>query len=80
MKTENKLSNTSLQYSQWFLIVTAIFITCLIKENIAAVKLMNIFGVVLPAAIISFPLSYSVGDILTEMYGSKYLVASSTAT
>jgi uncharacterized PurR-regulated membrane protein YhhQ (DUF165 family) len=44
------------------------------------VKLINVFGLVLPATIIIFPLSYIVGDILTEVYGSIDLVASSTAT
>jgi uncharacterized integral membrane protein (TIGR00697 family) len=41
----------------------------LITANIIAVKLVNIFGFVLPAAIIIFPISYIVGDVLTEVYG-----------
>lgn len=56
-------------YSQWFVVVTALFITCLITANIIAVKLVSIGGLVLPAAIIIFPISYIVGDVLTEVYG-----------
>jgi hypothetical protein len=56
-------------YSRWFLIITAVFVTCLITANIMAVKLVSIFGLVVPAAIIIFPLSYIVGDVLTEVYG-----------
>ena len=56
-------------YSHWFLLVASIFITCLITSNIIAVKLVNIFGLVLPAAIIIFPISYIFGDVLTEVYG-----------
>lgn len=56
-------------YSRWFLIITAVFITCLITANIIAVKLITIAGLVLPAAIIIFPISYIIGDILTEVYG-----------
>ena len=56
-------------YSQWFVLVTAIFITCLITANITAVKLINIFGLILPAAVIIFPISYIFGDVLTEVYG-----------
>jgi uncharacterized integral membrane protein (TIGR00697 family) len=46
-----------------------VFITCLITSNIMAVKLVSILGVVLPAAVIIFPISYIFGDILTEVYG-----------
>jgi len=56
-------------YSPWFVLIVAIFTTCLITSNIIAVKLIRVFGLVLPAAIIIFPLSYLFGDILTEVYG-----------
>ena len=32
------------RYSQWFILVTAVFITCLITANITAVKLVGVFG------------------------------------
>jgi uncharacterized integral membrane protein (TIGR00697 family) len=57
------------RYSPWFVICVAIFITCLITSNIIAVKLFTIFSFVLPVAIIIFPISYIVGDVLTEVYG-----------
>ena len=47
----------------------AIFVTCLITANITAVKLVSVFGFVLPAGIIIFPISYIFGDVLTEVYG-----------
>jgi hypothetical protein len=56
-------------YSPYFVIITAIFVTCLITANITAVKLIDLFGFVLPAGIIIFPLSYITGDVLTEVYG-----------
>jgi len=57
--------------SQRFIAIAAIFITCLITANIIAVKLISIGGLILPAAIIIFPLSYIFGDILTEVYGFR---------
>ena len=68
--------------SQRFVIVAALFITCLITANIIAVKLVTLgIGPVaigpfelpsaLPAAIVIFPLSYILGDILTEVYGYR---------
>jgi uncharacterized integral membrane protein (TIGR00697 family) len=59
------------RYSHWFLLVASIFITCLITSNIIAVKLINIFGLLLPAAILIFPISYIFGDVLTEVYGYR---------
>jgi hypothetical protein len=55
--------------SHAFLLLVALFISCLIAANIIAVKLVEIFGLLLPAAIIIFPLSYILGDVLTEVYG-----------
>jgi uncharacterized integral membrane protein (TIGR00697 family) len=59
------------RYSQWFILVTAVFITCLITANITAVKLVGVSGLVLPAAVIIFPISYIFGDVLTEVYGYR---------
>jgi len=59
------------KYSPWFVVSVAVFITCLITANVTAVKLITVFGFVLPAAIVIFPLSYVFGDILTEVYGYR---------
>jgi hypothetical protein len=59
-----------LNISHRLIVVTALFVTCLITANIIAVKLIAVGSdIVLPAAIIVFPLSYIIGDILTEVYG-----------
>ncbi len=59
------------RYSLLFVTAAAIFITCLITANITAVKLVNMFGLVVPAGIVIFPISYIFGDILTEVYGYR---------
>lgn len=66
---EKSLTESDENYSYRFVVVAAIFITCLITANIIAVKLVSIFGLVVPAAVVIFPISYIVGDILTEVYG-----------
>lgn len=71
MSKDQNLNNTHLKYSHYFLIVVAMFITCLVTANIIAVKLISIFGLVMPAAIIIFPISYILGDVLTEVYGYR---------
>ena len=60
-----------MKLSPRFVIITALFITCLITANIIAVKLVGMGSVVLPAAVVIFPLSYIFGDILTEVYGFR---------
>ena len=58
-----------MHYSNRFLFITALFITCIMAANILIVKQISVLGINLPAAIIIFPVSYIFGDILTEVYG-----------
>jgi hypothetical protein len=60
-----------MSHSFRFITLVAIFVTCLIAANITAVKLVSIFGLLLPAAIVIFPISYILGDVLTEVYGYR---------
>jgi len=57
--------------SHRFVVIAAIFVTCLITANVIAVKVISVGSVILPAAIIIFPISYIFGDILTEVYGYR---------
>ena len=57
-------------YSSWYVALVAVFVTCLIIANIIAVKIVALpGGLVVPAGIVVFPLSYLFGDVLTEVYG-----------
>src|SRR5436305_3935845 len=58
-----------LKVSFWFVVIASVFVTCLITANIIAVKFTLLFGFLVPAGIIVFPLSYLFGDVLTEVYG-----------
>lgn len=49
--------------------ITALFVTTLLISNIIAVKVVQIAGLFLPAAVILFPIAYIFGDVLTEVYG-----------
>jgi queuosine precursor transporter len=52
-----------------FVTFAALFVTCLLTANIMAAKLISLGGVVLTAGIVVFPVSYIVGDVLTEVWG-----------
>ena len=66
-----QIPTTPLQHSLWFVRIVALFITCLLTANITAVKLVQVFGLIVPAGIVIFPLSYIIGDVLTEVYGYR---------
>jgi uncharacterized integral membrane protein (TIGR00697 family) len=50
-------------------VVAAGFVTALLAANITSVKLVSVFGFIVPAGIVVFPISYIFGDVLTEVYG-----------
>ena len=52
-----------------FLSCAAVFITCLLTANTMAAKLIVVGGVVLTAGVVIFPVSYVIGDVLTEVWG-----------
>jgi uncharacterized integral membrane protein (TIGR00697 family) len=52
-----------------FITCTALFVTCLLAANTIAAKLVTVGGLTLTAAIVIFPLSYVLGDVLTEVWG-----------
>lgn len=75
-------TNNSVPHVTGLLVVlAALFVTVLITSNIIAVKLIAISpGLpgflgeerILPAAIVLFPITYILGDVLTEVYGFGY--------
>ncbi len=69
MTTPEADSSHSGPVSTWFVWVTALFVTCLITANIMSVKVTEILGLVVPAGVLVFPVSYITGDVLTEVYG-----------
>src|SRR5437870_4424897 len=52
-----------------FVTFAALFVTCLLTANTLAAKLVTVGGLVLSAGIVIFPVSYIVGDVLTEVWG-----------
>ena len=70
-----------MRFSGAFVVVAALFVTVLLVSNIVAVKLIHVGTLpfqflgsdllFLPAAMIVFPVSYIIGDVLTEVYGFR---------
>lgn len=60
-----------MKYSWRFVVVAGFFVTALVVSNIIAVKLVEVSGRIFPAGLVIFPLSYVLGDVLTEVYGIR---------
>ena len=52
-----------------FITCTGLFVTCLLTANVIAAKLVVVGGLTLTAGIVIFPISYVLGDVLTEVWG-----------
>ena len=57
------------QISSRFLVIAVAFVNCLIVYKNTAVKQFNVSGFIMPGAIVIFPITYIIGDVLTEVYG-----------
>jgi len=49
--------------------ISVAFVSCLILSTLTASKLVEVAGVIFPAGLVFFPLSFIFNDILTEVYG-----------
>lgn len=66
-----KKKETKEIYSEIFLFISILFITCILVSNILASKIINIFGISMTGGVLVFPITYIIGDVLTEIYGYK---------
>lgn len=55
--------------SPYFMVIVALYVTSLITANTVATKVLEIGPWVTDAGLITFPIAYIVGDVLTEVYG-----------
>lgn len=53
-------------------LVLAAFVLALLISNLAATKLVTVGSFILDGGAILFPLTYILGDVLTEVYGYRY--------
>ncbi|MBI4312247.1 MAG: queuosine precursor transporter [Chloroflexi bacterium] len=64
------MNNTSIsRITPLYVVFACLFVALLITSNVIAVKIIEVGGRILPAAIVLFPLTYILGDVLTEVYG-----------
>ena len=56
---------------QNLMILNGIFIATLIVANIVSAKVVSFWGLVIPAAIVAYPLTFLMTDVIGEMWGKE---------
>jgi hypothetical protein len=71
MKKTNPITTQKISVLQF--VLTLLFVVCLVVSNIISAKQMLLpFDIVLPAAVIIFPITYVLSDVFSEVYGYKW--------
>lgn len=73
-KTMNLVSDNPVKNRNQSALVTivALLVTCYLTANVMAVKLISVCGItIFDAGTIIFPITYFLGDVLTEIWGFK---------
>ena len=61
-----------MKYSKTFLWMAVLFNVCIIASNLFATKIFCVgSSIVLPGAVIIFPITYIINDCLSEVYGYR---------
>jgi uncharacterized integral membrane protein (TIGR00697 family) len=63
--------NKKINPRKFFGAITVIYIVLIISANVMASKIISVFGFILDAGVITYPLTFLIGDILAEIYGYK---------
>jgi len=59
------------RYESTFIIIIAAYTTVLVLTNIIGSKLFDVFGATLTAGIITYPITFLLTDVCSELYGEK---------
>lgn len=60
------------QSFQYYDLIIAAFVLCLLISNLAATKLVSVGPLILDGGAILFPITYILDDVLTEVYGYRF--------
>ncbi len=54
-----------------YVMLLGLFIGCLVSANFISVKLCHLLGLVFPAGVIAYSITFTVTDIISDVYGRK---------
>lgn len=62
---------TKENYSFTYIVLTLLFVVCLIVSNLLEIKTVQIGSLTITAGVIVFPISYIINDCIVEVYGLR---------
>ncbi|MCK9524312.1 MAG: queuosine precursor transporter [Limnochordia bacterium] len=57
--------------SQKYVFLTSVFVACLVVSNMIASKLVMVGAFVFPAAVVAYPITFLITDVVGEVYGKR---------
>ena len=51
------------------ILLNSVFVTSLVVSNILASKIVTFWGLVIPSAIVAYPITFLMTDVIGEIYG-----------
>lgn len=57
------------KYSELFVYLVMLYISCILIANVVAFKVIDIFSITITAGTLVFPITYILGDVFSEIYG-----------
>ena len=67
----NTTDHSDILLNSYYPILVTLFCTVVLLGNIFALKTSSIFGLISPCGMICFPFTFTICDIVTEVYGDK---------
>ncbi len=54
-----------------FTVLVSVFVTSLVISNVIATKLISVFGFIVPAGVVAYPITFLMTDIIGEVWGKQ---------
>ena len=64
---ENKMKRNETN----LIVLNCVFVTSLVVSNILASKIVTFWGLVIPSAIVAYPITFLMTDVIGENYGKE---------
>lgn len=63
--------NSSIRVPKTFTILVSVFVTTLVISNVIATKLISVWGFIVPAGVIAYPITFLMTDVIGEVWGKQ---------
>ena len=54
-----------------FTVLVSVFVTSLVISNVIATKLISVWGFIVPAGVVAYPITFLMTDVIGEVWGKQ---------